>query len=65
VFDIGVRAVAADAVGVEQTDAKHEVGHRLRGMDVHAQGQTIAGVEDVRRLTALVQQLDAINLDLA
>ena len=44
-FEIGVGAVAADAVRIEQAEAEDEVVDRVRRSQRHANANRIAGVE--------------------
>jgi hypothetical protein len=64
-FDGGVRAVAADAVGIEQPHAKHEV---VRGLvhprfEPHLHG--LAGLKDVTDGAIAAVECDLGHLDLA
>ena len=64
-LEIGVGAVAADAVGVEQADAEHEVVDRLRARG--PSGGSPSDRRSERRTTAArrVEQRDVGDLDLA
>src|SRR5262249_17912521 len=64
-LEVGIRPVAADAVGVEQAHAEDEVVGRLSGPHLYANRHRIAGVEDEGRLAALIDERDVGDLDLA
>jgi hypothetical protein len=63
--DRGVRAVAADAFGVEDADADDEVVHRQRRAQPDAHLDRIAGLKDMTGLAVGAEQRDVRDLDLA
>ena len=65
VLRVGVGAVAAHAVGVEQADAEHEIGDRLMGADVQADRHRIPGVKHERRRQVAADKRDVRDLDVA
>src|SRR3954451_12553243 len=55
-LEVGVGSVAADAVGIEETDAEHEVLDRLGRAHFHPYRDRIAGVKDEAGLAAPVKE---------
>src|SRR5579872_7380770 len=64
-LDVGIRSEAADALGVEDADAEHEVAHGLRAADAKSYGDGVAGLKSERRLSVGADELDVADLDLA
>jgi hypothetical protein len=64
-FEPRVGAVTTDAVGVEQSDAEHEIVRRLPGADLHPNRQRFAAVEDEPGFPRFVEERDVDDFNLA
>src|SRR4029079_12333976 len=65
VLDVGVRAVTADALGVEDPDSDHEILILNRRSKRYADGEWLAAVEDVPGLAIRTAQLNVRDFNLA
>ena len=64
-LEIGVGAVDADVVGVEQAEAEHEVGDLFLRRHVHAHLDRFAALEHVTGFAVRARDRDVGDLDLA
>jgi len=65
VLEVGVRAVAVDALCVVHAYAEHEIAVRLVSADAQVNRHALARLEDVRGLAVTIFQRHTRDLDLA
>src|SRR5687768_4001487 len=64
-FEVGIRAIDANVVGVEQAKAENEVGDLFSGRHFHADLDRVAALKDVTGFMARTRERDIGDLDLA